>query len=90
MLQKYIAMWGWGFLETWVDLRRFHYTDIDPVTNEQVYKNYVLPTTFANGKAAYRIRPNYQSEYVWNIDELAKWGGTKSDYHTLECWFSKP
>ncbi|HEY8893464.1 MAG TPA: SusD/RagB family nutrient-binding outer membrane lipoprotein [Niastella sp.] len=90
MLQKYIAMWGWGFLETWVDLRRYHYTDLDPVTTEPVYKNYTLPTTFANGKAAYRIRPNYQSEYVWNIDELAKWGGTKSDYHTIECWFSLP
>jgi len=90
MLQKYIAMWGWGFLETWVDLRRYHYTDLDPATTEPVYKNYTLPTTFANGKAAYRIRPNYQSEYVWNIDELAKWGGTKSDYHTIECWFSLP
>jgi hypothetical protein len=90
MLQKYIAMWGWGFLETWVDLRRYHYTDIDNATTEPVYKNYTLPLTFANGKAAYRIRPNYQSEYVWNLDELAKWGGTKSDYHTLECWFSQP
>jgi hypothetical protein len=90
MLQKYIAMWGWGFLETWVDLRRYHYTDIDNATTEPVYKNYTLPLTFSNGKAAYRIRPNYQSEYVWNIDELAKWGGTKSDYHTLECWFSQP
>lgn len=90
MLQKYIAMWGWGFLETWVDLRRYHYIDNDPVTLEPVYKNYTLPLTFANGKAAYRIRPNYQSEYVWNINELAKWGGTKSDYHTIECWFSLP
>lgn len=90
MLQKYIAMWGWGYLETWVDLRRYHYTDNDPVTLEPVYKNYTLPLTFANGKAAYRIRPNYQSEYVWNLDELAKWGGNKSDYHTIECWFSLP
>lgn len=90
MLQKYIAMWGWGFLETWVDLRRYHYTDADPVTLEQVYKNYVFPATFSNGKPAYRIRPNYNSEYTWNIDELAKWGGTKTDYHTVECWFSLP
>ena len=27
MLQKYIALWGWGYFETWVDMRRYHYTD---------------------------------------------------------------
>ncbi|OQP62753.1 hypothetical protein A3860_27490 [Niastella vici] len=93
MLQKYIALWGWGFLETWVDLRRFHYIDLDPATGQQVYKNYLLPATFFGsngGKPVYRIRPNYQSEYVWNLAELQRLGGTKSDYHTLECWFSLP
>jgi hypothetical protein len=91
MLQKYIAMWGWGFLETWVDLRRFHYTDPDPaLPTIPVYRGYILPTGFAQGKPAYRIRPNYFSEYVWNLDELAKHGGNKNDYHTLECWFSQP
>jgi len=24
-VQKYIAMWGHGILETWVDMRRYHY-----------------------------------------------------------------
>lgn len=93
MLQKYIAMWGWGFLETWVDLRRYHYIDPDPATGQQVYKNYLLPATFFpdnKGKPVYRIRPNYQSEYIWNLSELQRIGGTKSDYHTLECWFSLP
>ncbi len=89
MYQKYIALWGWGFLETWVDLRRFHYTN-DPDPAAPVYKDYLLPVTFSQGFPAYRVRPNYQSEYVWNLDELTKLGGTKSDYHTLECWFSKP
>ncbi|MEQ1767662.1 MAG: SusD/RagB family nutrient-binding outer membrane lipoprotein, partial [Methylotenera sp.] len=26
MLQKYIALWGYGCLETWTDMRRYHYT----------------------------------------------------------------
>jgi hypothetical protein len=91
MLQKYIALWGWGFLETWVDLRRYHYSDPDPLFPLiHVYRGYTFPSGFAQGKPAYRIRPNYFSEYVWNLDELAKYGGNKTDYHTLECWFSKP
>lgn len=93
MLQKYIALWGWGWIETWVDLRRYHYTDVDPVTTQQVYKNFVTPTSlFAsnNGKLVYRVRPRYNSEYVWNLEELKKLGGHLADYHTVECWFSKP
>ncbi|MCY7358885.1 MAG: SusD/RagB family nutrient-binding outer membrane lipoprotein [Rudanella sp.] len=31
MLQKYIAQWGWGFLEQWADMRRYNYsTDVFP------------------------------------------------------------
>jgi hypothetical protein len=94
MLQKYIAMWGWGFIETWVDLRRYHFNkDLDPATGQPVFKNYLLPTTYFpdnKGQPVQRIRPNYQSEYVWNLDELIKLGATKSDYHTVESWFSVP
>lgn len=92
MLQKYIAGWGWNWVETWVDLRRFHYTDIDPLTNDQVFKGFTLPTLAAVnlGKPVYRVRPRYNSEYVWNLDELRKFGGDKTDYHTYEMWFSKP
>lgn len=93
MIQKYIALWGWGFFETWVDLRRYHYTDIDPRTGLQVYKDFALPTTLASenlGKPAYRARPRYNSEYVWNVDELRRLGGLNTDYHTYECWFSQP
>ena len=32
MTQKYIAQWGWGHNEMWMDMRRYHYTDIDPAT----------------------------------------------------------
>ena len=93
MLQKYIALWGWGFFETWVDLRRYHYLDLDTETGLQVYKGFALPATLApenNGKPVYRVRPRYNSEYIWNIDELRRLGGLNADYHTYETWFSQP
>lgn len=95
MLQKYIALWGWGFFETWVDLRRYHYTDPDPSspTQQQVYLGFALPATLSAdnlGKPVYRVRPRYNSEYVWNIEELRRIGALNSDYHTYEPWFSKP
>ncbi len=92
MLQKYIALWGWGFFETFVDMRRYHWTDVDPVTNVQVYKTFTLPVVAAEnfGKPVYRVRPRFNSEYVWNRGELLRIGGLNLDYHTYECWFSKP
>jgi Starch-binding associating with outer membrane len=92
MLQKYISLWGWGFFETFVDMRRYHYTDLDPITNSSVYKTFTFPTFAADnfGKPVYRVRPRFNSEYVWNRDELLRIGGLNADYHTYECWFSKP
>lgn len=93
MCQKYIAQWGWGHLETWMDLRRFHYTDADPATGKQVYLGYVFPTTLYSdnaGKPAYRIRPRYNSEYVWNRDALSVIGGLATDYHTKQTWIIQP
>jgi hypothetical protein len=92
MLQKYIALWGWGFFETWVDLRRYHYLDLDPATGQQVYLGFSLPATLAPeniGKVVYRVRPRFNSEYVWNVEELRRIGALNSDYHTYETWFSK-
>ncbi len=95
MLQKYIALWGYGMQETWVDLRRYHYTDIDPATTQQVYRGFTPPTgsdLFPDngGKLAYRVRPRFNSEYVWNVAELDRIGARAADYHVVECWFSKP
>lgn len=97
MLQKYIALWGWGFFETFVDMRRYHYvdTEIDPVSSlpTQVYLGFVIPTTLAAenlGKPVYRVRPRYNSEYVWNREELLRIGALNVDYHTYETWFSQP
>jgi tetratricopeptide (TPR) repeat protein len=95
MLQKYIAMYGYGVLETWVDMRRFHYTDVEAGTNREVYTDFAPPPTeniFANnnGKWVYRARPRYNSEYIYNIDALQKVGALDLDYNTKEMWFSQP
>lgn len=94
MLQKYIALYGYGTEETWTDMRRFHYTDKDPVNPAiQVYADFAFPAKFYsynNGNRVYRCRPRYNSEYLYNIPELTKIGATANDYNTKECWFSQP
>lgn len=94
MCQKFIALWGYGYVEAWTDLRKYHYTDLDPKTNEQVFSNFTPPSTGElatenDGKLVYRVRPRYNSEYVWNLDAIKKIGADKLDYHTEEMWFSK-
>lgn len=94
MLQKYIALYGFGMMETWVDMRRFHYTDIDLSSGAQVYADLVMPTgidLFINnsGKYTYRARPRYNSEYLYNIAELTRIGAIALDYNTKEQWFSQ-
>jgi hypothetical protein len=88
MCQKYIHMWCWGTLETWMDLRRFHYTDTWGTETTQVFAGFTLPTLHSDneGKTVQRIRPRYNSEYVWNYDALVKIGADKSTYHTNELW----
>jgi hypothetical protein len=93
MLQKYIALYGIGMNETWTDLRRFHYTDLDPATGKSVYAGFTIPATLTslnNGKPVYRCRPRYNSEYLYNIPALQAIGALASDYHTKEQWFSQP
>lgn len=93
MLQKYIALFGWGVHVTWADMRRYHYTDIDPQTTTQVYANFTPPTSlYVNngGKLVYRTRPRYNSEYLYNIPELTRIGALLLDYHTKRPWFTEP
>jgi len=95
MLQKYIAMFGYGVLETWADMRRYHYADKDAQTGRQVYRDFIVPSgadLFPDNatKLVYKVRPRFNSEYVWNIKELERIGATGLDYHTQEMWFSKP
>jgi hypothetical protein len=88
MGQKYIAQWGWAGMEQWSDLRKHHYNPAIFRTFKQLEPSQFYATN--NGKYAYRLRPRYNSEYVWNKNELAKWGGLMADYHVQETWFSLP
>jgi hypothetical protein len=98
MLQKYIALYGWGTHQTWIDMRKYHYVDKDQSTGHQVYAGFITPPTSPinylistnNGKLVYRCRPRYNSEYLYNIPELTRIGALNSDYNTYECWFSQP
>jgi hypothetical protein len=86
MVQKFIALWGHGFMETWVDMRRYKYSP-------DIYSGFALPNALYPdnaGKLVQRVRPRYNSEYLWNVEALRKIGGLNPDYHTIECWFSKP
>ena len=100
LLEKYIALWGFGASETWVDLRRFNYLDLDGSTGQQVYAGFTPPSVNGTpstslypdngGKLVYRIRPRYNSEYVWNLEELKRIGATNLDYQTVKPWFVQP
>ncbi|MDO9156207.1 SusD/RagB family nutrient-binding outer membrane lipoprotein [Sediminibacterium sp.] len=95
MLQKYIALYGHGIQETWTDMRRFHYTDVEAGQTTPVYADLVLPSGINlyinnNGKLPYRARPRFNSEYLYNVSELTRLGALAIDYHTVEQWFSKP
>lgn len=86
MLQKYLALWPWNPEETWVDLRKYKY---DPV----VYTGWKFPTSFYtdnSGLPAQRVRPRYNSEYLWNVEALREIGALEANYHTKPVWFSMP
>src|SRR5256714_4224978 len=93
MSQKVIAQWAWGHNELWMDMRRYHYTDIDPVSGTQVFRGFAPPTTLYPdnaGKVVQRIRPRFNSEYVWNRASLDVIGGLATDYHTKPLWITLP
>lgn len=96
MIQKFIALWGWGFNEAWMDLRRYHYTDLEPGSlTDQVFRGFATPdpsrlATANQNLPAYRLRPRYNSEYVWNMDALKKIGGDRENYHTDIMWIFQP
>jgi Starch-binding associating with outer membrane len=85
MVQKYLALWGWGFEEIWVDLRKHKY-------NPEVFPTWKIDVFYPDNlsKTAQRVRPRYNSEYLWNVEALKKVKGTDTDYHTIDMWFSKP
>jgi len=93
MSQKFIAQWAWGHNELWMDMRRYHYTDIDPVSGTQVFRGFAPPSNLYpdNGaKVVQRIRPRFNSEYVWNSASLGVIGALATDYHTKPLWITQP
>ena len=91
--QKYIAQWAWAHTELWMDMRRYHYTDVDPASGRQVFPGFSIPTNLFPdnaGKPVYRLRPRYNSEYVWNRPGLDAIGGLAGDYHTKPLWIVQP
>jgi hypothetical protein len=84
MTQKYIAMWGWNYHETWTDLRRYNYSG-------DVFAGFTLPNPLApenNGRTVQRLLPTTFSEEDWNRPEFAKVGGMDVDYHVKPIWFA--
>jgi hypothetical protein len=93
MSQKYIAQWGWGHLETWMDMRRYNYTGLDPQTGQQVYPGFAPPVVLFpdnGGRIAQRVRARFNSEYVWNRPSLDLIGGLALDFHTKPLWITQP
>jgi len=93
MCQKYIAQWGWAHTEIWLDMRRFHYTDVDPVSGIEVFRGFAPPTNIYGdngGKVVQRMRPRFNSEYVWNTAALDVIGGRALDYQTKPLWIIQP
>jgi hypothetical protein len=126
MMQKWVALYPWGAMEAWVDLRKYHYElaytgeypskgngwdaaryttyklDTDP---NKVYKGFYLaparnvefrnsPYNLNNdGSPCYRVRPRYNSEYMWNkasLETLKPISGTAPNYQCSIPWFAYP
>ncbi len=93
MSQKFIAQWAWGHNELWMDMRRYHYTDVDPVSGAEIFRGWTPPTTLyadLGGKLVQRMRPRYNSEYIWNVPALQAIGGTDADYTAKPLWITLP
>ena len=124
MMQKFMALYPWGAIETWVDQRKYFY-DIDYTGDYPAYGNgwdkttikqkmdtdptkvykgfYLLPAQVQgrksafnvdnNGSPCFRLRPRYNSEYMWNkgnLDALLPISGLALDYQCSIMWFCYP
>jgi hypothetical protein len=88
---------GNGWIQAILDQK----PDTDPT---KVYKGlYMRPAEFQGrrvaydvrneGSPSYRLRPRYNSEYMWNLNQLEKLrpiAGTADNYHTSIPWFAYP
>ncbi|MGO1243687.1 SusD/RagB family nutrient-binding outer membrane lipoprotein [Sphingobacterium sp. JB170] len=88
---------GNGWVQALIDQK----VDTDP---NKVYKGFYLNPAQVQGRKgsynvknegspAYRIRPRYNSEYMWNLkslETLVPIAGTADNYHTSIPWFAYP
>ena len=86
---------------SWTNDVVYHKSDADPA---RVYKGFYLPAAdvvnrrakFATsnlGSPAYRLRPRYNSEYMWNLPSLKTLlpiAGDADNYNTSMVWFTTP
>lgn len=95
MLQKYIALYGYGAQETWVDMRRYHYIDKDPDhPAQQVYADWQPLATseiwpLNGGEFVYRVRPQNTSEFQYNLQAVTAMGGTLPNYCVFNTWITR-
>lgn len=82
MGQKYIALWGWGGNDIWVDMRKYKY-------DATIFRQYIQLSgaQLELGDYCYRVRPRFNSEYAWNVEALNKFGGLEADYVIKPTWF---
>ena len=63
------------------------------MSGTQVFRGFTPPTNLYGdngGKVVQRIRPRFNSEYVWNVAALTVIGGMDLDYHTKPLWIIQP
>jgi hypothetical protein len=86
---------------SWTNDVAYHKSDADP---SRVYKGFYLPSadvlnrrtklaTTNLGSPCYRLRPRYNSEYMWNLPSLKKLlpiAGDADNYQCSMTWFTKP
>jgi hypothetical protein len=86
---------------SWASDVVYHKLDSDP---SRIYKGFYLPAAdvlnrrakFATanlGSPCYRLRPRYNSEYMWNLPSLKKLlpiAGDADNYQTSMPWFTTP
>jgi len=58
----------------------------------EVFRGFAPPTNLYRdngGKVVQRIRPRYNSEYIWNKPGLAAIGALDPEYHTDSLWITR-
>jgi hypothetical protein len=81
MMQKYIALYFQP--ETWVDMRRYHYSN--HAYPELEYPESVLP--LYAGKWIVRIPYDPQTEYIYNPNEIARLGARGDQWVVTPFWW---